>query len=45
MQDGKRSRSDEKPEYRVISMSCYDDANQHKRQHETGNSQVTLGIA
>jgi hypothetical protein len=45
MQDGKRSRSDEKPEYRVVSMSCYDDARQHKRQHETGNSQVSLNIA
>ena len=45
MQDGKGSRSDEKPEYRVVSMSCYDDAHQHKCQHETGNSQVSLGIA
>jgi hypothetical protein len=44
MQDGNRSRSEEKPEYRVVSMSCYDDAHQHERQQETGNSQVSLGI-
>ena len=45
MQDDKRSGSYEKPEYRPISMSCYDDAHQHKRQHETGNCQVSLSLA
>jgi hypothetical protein len=35
LQDDKRSGSNEKPEYRPISMSGYDDAHQHKRQHET----------
>jgi hypothetical protein len=45
MQEGKRSGSDEKPEYRPVSMSGHDDAHQHKRQHETGNSQVSLSLA
>jgi hypothetical protein len=38
MQDGDRDRSDEKPKYRMVGLSRYDDARQHKRQHETENS-------
>jgi hypothetical protein len=45
MQDGKRSGSDEKPEYRPVSVNRQDDAHQHKREHETGNSQVSFGLA
>jgi hypothetical protein len=32
MEERKRSGSDEKPQHRLISVSGYDDAHQHKRQ-------------
>jgi len=45
VQQGKRSGYDEKPEYRLISVRGRNDAHQYKGQHETGNSQVSPGLA
>jgi hypothetical protein len=45
VQDSERRGSDEKPEYRPVSLSGYDGADQGKHQHETGKSQISLSFA